>query len=1112
LLLTARPRPRWLDNVEVQGVPVAAGAGSGLPGNQLAALGTWLDRPALAAALDAAAPGRPVLVTAGPGWGKSAAVAAWAGRRDACWLTLEPADAAAPQLANRILQAARRQLPELPSLLISTGASAAGRPRRIRVGAVVDGMCRLLATQLAGAAGGLVLVLDGLHELPPGGDAVALITGLCAQAPRELRLVLITRPGVVVPLRPGPAAELGPDVLAWTPVEVAAFLRAMLRAAEPELVARVTALTAGRPAAVRLAAALLRSGGAAALPDLAGGTPGVLTRLASEVLATEPEPGRRLLSTAALLGQVDVPMCLALGHPAAATLLPALAERGLLRPGGPGSPLWSVPEEVARQLVTGRPEAGAPAARAAHRGAAGYRAGRAEYAQALRHLTLAGDGPAAEQLLVAHGMQLLADGEAATVLAAARALDLRGPDPGLLVVLGYASHLHGDWLDALALLRVAAGTGPLEPALAQRLGQLYYVTGRLAEAIETFERAGVEAPGTGPETMLFCSAAVWLRAAGADDRARATAARAAEAAERLADPAVSARSHTALAFIAAQDGDRATHDLHHRYALRLAAQIGDHVLQLGLQISRASYLSEEGAPTEAIAEAEAALQLGQDFGVIGYEPMCCTIRARARARIGEFDQALADLEVSQQQWQDIGPSMDVAFGLIVRGDVHCRRGEPGQAQAVLAEALRAADAAGIRAIQVLALAALARATAADDLAAAAELAGRAVRLASGTGTVPALLARGWVALQAGDRGAAGRDAAAARAAAGARRDQAGLAEALELAVLSAPEPVAAAGLLDEAAAVWAELGDPVGDARVRLLTARLAGPSGRAAVDAATRDLTELGVRLDTGVAGALAVPAPRPPIAVRTLGEFRVLRGGQPIPSAEWRSKKARDLFKILVTHRGRPATRERLVNLLWPDDPSDRTANRLSVLLSTLRTVLAPDPAEPDGSPDAGPILADRHTVTLDLSMVELDVDAFLTAAATAQAADRGDDQAARGLLAAAEAAYTGDFLPEDPYDEWAEGLRDLARTTHIAVLRALIRRTGDVDQREHHLRQLLGHDPYDEPAHRQLVQTLRAAGRHGEARRRYRDYAARMAEIGVTPAPFQPVPASRARPRGA
>ena len=49
------------------------------------------------------------------------------------------------------------------------------------------------------------------------------------------------------------------------------------------------------------------------------------------------------------------------------------------------------------------------------------------------------------------------------------------------------------------------------------------------------------------------------------------------------------------------------------------------------------------------------------------------------------------------------------------------------------------------------------------------------------------------------------------------------------------------------------------------------------------------------------------------------------------------------------------------------------------------------------------------------------------------------------------------------------------------------------------LLRSDPHDEPTHLQLVQTLLRVGRHGEARRSYRTYAARMAEIDVEPAPY-------------
>ena len=59
------------------------------------------------------------------------------------------------------------------------------------------------------------------------------------------------------------------------------------------------------------------------------------------------------------------------------------------------------------------------------------------------------------------------------------------------------------------------------------------------------------------------------------------------------------------------------------------------------------------------------------------------------------------------------------------------------------------------------------------------------------------------------------------------------------------------------------------------------------------------------------------------------------------------------------------------------------------------------------------------------------------------------------------------------------------------------------------VLARDPYDERAHLLLVTALSAAGRHGEARRMYRAYCGRMAEIAVEPAAF-PDAGSR-RPAG-
>lgn len=91
------------------------------------------------------------------------------------------------------------------------------------------------------------------------------------------------------------------------------------------------------------------------------------------------------------------------------------------------------------------------------------------------------------------------------------------------------------------------------------------------------------------------------------------------------------------------------------------------------------------------------------------------------------------------------------------------------------------------------------------------------------------------------------------------------------------------------------------------------------------------------------------------------------------------------------------------------------------------------------------------------------------------------------------------EDLYESWSQPFREEARTTYLAVLRALAREkdeASDVDASvAAHLR-ILDIDPWDEPAHLAIVSALERAGRHGEAHRALRRYHARMAELGVPP----------------
>jgi DNA-binding SARP family transcriptional activator len=129
-------------------------------------------------------------------------------------------------------------------------------------------------------------------------------------------------------------------------------------------------------------------------------------------------------------------------------------------------------------------------------------------------------------------------------------------------------------------------------------------------------------------------------------------------------------------------------------------------------------------------------------------------------------------------------------------------------------------------------------------------------------------------------------------------------------------------------------------------------------------------------------------------------------------------------------------------------------------------------------------------------------------------GDAAGARARRETAEILYGGDFLEEDPYEDWAVSLREEVQATYIALARTLAETAasdGDADGATRFYLRILERDPFDEGAHLGLVEALIAAGRHGEARRRYGFYAAKMEEIAVEAAPFPMTDGGTANRRG-
>jgi DNA-binding SARP family transcriptional activator len=329
-----------------------------------------------------------------------------------------------------------------------------------------------------------------------------------------------------------------------------------------------------------------------------------------------------------------------------------------------------------------------------------------------------------------------------------------------------------------------------------------------------------------------------------------------------------------------------------------------------------------------------------------------------------------------------------------------------------------------------------------------------------------------------------------------RRDR--MATACSLELRATVEPDAAAGLLLEAREMWRAMGEPAGDARAAVALAACSdGPIASQLLDEATATVQRLGARSLSDAIDDARRHLQRlesTPVRIVTLGGLRVFRDGEPVAPTAWQSRKARDLLKLLVSRLGRPVPREQVCEVLWPDEPADRRSSRLSVTLSTLRGVL--DPARAHGA-DAF-VMTDRENVWLDLAAVELDVAQFLAAGQRALSAP----PPAIDALAAAENRYSGEFLDEDPYADWAVGTREEARAVYLRVARRLAEQldaVGELDRAGHLYLRLLQRDPYDEAAHLALVRVLDRAGHRGEARRAYRAYSARMDELDVEPAAY-------------
>ena len=1068
-----------------------------------AAPASLLPRERLLGHLAAALERRLTTFVAEAGFGKSTLLAAWAAGVNSAWYTASSDDVSLPTFARGIADAVRLRVPALPidaaGAITAASGPGAEEDDAARARGFVALVCETLQAELRRD---LVLVVDDLQEIGDAAGPVQLIESLCRQAPERLHVVLASRADLPFPIErlrgQGQVLEITGSQLAFDGGETAALVDELAGPVEADVARELQRLTGGWPAAVRLAVGALSSAGpaakGAALERMRRPGGPLLGYLAAEVFAHEPPEVATLVRTVAAVERFTAELCEELGISRAPELLESLARRGLfVELQGPTGGWYTLGAPVREFALTQLAPSEAEL-REVRVTAARWFEEQLAPDEALRCLSPSADAEETASLLVRHGGALLGRGAVEAVLDALTLLPPALRSPPLELLAGEAYQIRGDWDEALRCFeRAGEHADTIPPALAWRTGLLLHLGGRLDEAVATYDRSSEDGEPRDVALLLaWRASAHWLK--GDAEACRSDARRAFAVASAADDAQALAAAHTVLAMLAALEGDRGANDAHYLRALDYAQQAGDVLQVIRVRTNRGSRHVEECSYEEAISELDLALRLADLAGFAAFRALALTNRGEALAKLGRFEEAIADLEASRELYQRLASRM-VAYPLEKLGEVYRMRGESTLARAAYEEALAQAEASGDLQGLVPSLTGLARIVVADDPDEAHRLAERALSLGPGMDHVDALLAAGWVSLARGERQAATRHAVDAAAEAGVRRDRAALAESLELRALAGRDQAQGLARLVEAGRLWRELGNPTGVERAELESALLAGD--REAAARAEAALAELGAR-GYRASLALVMPLEGPPVAIHSLGRFRVVRDGEAVSVAAWQSRKARDLLKMLVARRGRPTPRDALMEALWPGQSPGPLGNRLSVLLSTVRGVLDPERRfDQDHF-----VAADKNAIWLETENVALDVEEFLTRAREALDLHRAGAADSLSHLAAAERLYGGDFLEEDAYEEWAIALREEARTTYTELVRALAEaaaRDRDADGATRYFLRVLERDAYDEPAHLGLVAVLQSSGRHGEARRHYRAYCARMDEIGIEPAPF-------------
>lgn len=232
----------------------------------------------------------------------------------------------------------------------------------------------------------------------------------------------------------------------------------------------------------------------------------------------------------------------------------------------------------------------------------------------------------------------------------------------------------------------------------------------------------------------------------------------------------------------------------------------------------------------------------------------------------------------------------------------------------------------------------------------------------------------------------------------------------------------------------------------------------------------------------------------VRLLGGFSLELGGRAVPDTAFARRKPKSLLKLLALQGEHRLHREQVIEALWPGLPPPGGAAQLYKAVYQARRALLT--AGSGVAPEAVLVVRSEELRLEAPGGVGTDVESFQALARRALGSRE------RGELERALAAYEGELLPTDLYEEWTleprETLREQAAALALALgeVRLEALELGDAAEA---FRRALELDPLREGAHQGLLRVHARQGDRAGLERHYRRYAEALARaLDAPPAP--------------